>query len=215
MAILLFFFSINPFNEANFVPLPFRSISVLSNPAGIGIGRGAELFFAYSSKSLSSGMTLGNLGFGVSRRDTNTIYELGAGIKFPGAFSVGYARQFGDTTENIIGLICAIGRYLNFGCTSTLGTKKYVHGGAGIKIGGGILTLAGELVYEGIDDSTDYLFGFTISPTYGIKVNFLSDSDWHWNAGLNLGTSKLRLGVIYSRQDKKLTGGIIISAQSF
>ncbi|MEO0206502.1 MAG: hypothetical protein ABIL22_07500 [candidate division WOR-3 bacterium] len=215
MMILLFLFSVNPFNEANFVPLPFRSVSVLSNPAGIGIGRGAELFLSYGSKSLKSGIVLGNLGFGVSHLDTSTVYELGAGFKLPGAFSIGYARQFGDTTENIIGLICAISKHLIAGYRTNLGAKKYMHAGAGIKIAGDMLNLAGEMVYEGIDDYTDYLFGFIISPTYGIKLNFLSDPDWNWSAGLNLGTSKLKLGLIYSRKEKKLTGGIILSAQSY
>ncbi len=215
MAIILFLVSVNSFNEANFVSLPIRSISVLSNPAGIGIETGAELFFTYHPGIINGGLTIGNLGLGISRADTNIIYEIGAGVKLPGAFSIGYARQFGDTTENIIGLICVVNQYLRLGYKTNLATKKIMHTGAGVSIGGGIVTIAGELIYEGIEDSTDFNFGFIINPSYGVKVNFISDPRWNWHAGLELGTSKLKLGALYSYKTRTFSGGLILSAQDF
>ncbi|MEO0156435.1 MAG: hypothetical protein ABIL07_04915 [candidate division WOR-3 bacterium] len=215
MAIILFLISVNPFNEANFVPLPIRSISVLSNPAGIGIETGAELFFTYHPKNINSGLTLGNLGFGISRADTNIIFEIGSGVKLPGAFSIGYARQFGDTTENIIGLICVVNQYVRLGYKTNLAKKKITHTGAGVRIGGGIITIAGELIYEGIDDSTDFIFGAIINPSYGVKLNFISDPKWNWHAGIELGTTKLKLNALYSYKTRKFSGGIILSAQDF
>jgi len=215
MVIILFFISVSPFNEANFVPLPIRSISVMSNPAGIGIGTGAEIFLTYHPEIIHCGATLGNLGFGFSRNDTNIIYELGAGVKLPGAFSIGYARQFGDTTENIIGLVCIANQYVRLGYKTNLATKKIMHTGAGVSIGGGLITIAGEMVYEGIRDSVDYIFGFIINPTYGVKINFISDLKLNWHAGLELGTSKLKLSGLYSYQKRKFSGGIILSAQDF
>lgn len=215
MSIILFLVSVNPFNEANFVPLPIRSISVLSNPAGIGIETGAELFFTYHPQIINSGLTLGNFGLGISREDKNIIYELGTGVKLPGAFSIGYARQFGDTTENIIGLICVVNQYVRLGYKTNLATKKINHIGIGLKIGGGIVTIAGELIYEGIEDSTDFIFGAIINPSYGVKLNFISDLKWNWHAGVELGTSKLKLNALYSYKTRKFSGGIILSAQDF
>lgn len=215
MNIILIFIALSPFNEANFVSLPFRSISVLSNPAGIGIEPGAELFFTYHPEIINSGITLGNLGFGISRTKDITNFELGLGIKLPGAFSFGYARQFGDTTENIAGLICNLNRYFALGYRTTLGTKKYMQAGAGIRLLGNFFTLAGEIAYEGIDDTTAYHLGCIISPSYGVKINFVSDLNCDWHAGLVLGTAKLKLGLIYFYSEKKFTGGIIISAQSY
>ncbi len=215
MTILLFVFAVNPFNEANFVPLPFRSLSVLSNPAGIGIGGGAELFFTYHPERINSGFTLGNFGFGVYHTTDTTNYELGGGIKVPGAFAIGYAHQFGDTTEKIFGSIGNFGRYLSLGYKTTIGRKKYMQAGIGVRFISDVLVFAGEMAYEGIDDFRAYKFGFIIAPTYGVKINFLSDPDWHWHAGIMLGTTKLKLGLIYSRQDRKFTSGIILSAQSY
>ncbi len=215
MAIIIFLVSLSPFNEANFVPLPIRSISVLSNPAGIGIETGAELFFTYHPKIINSGLTLGNLGLGISREGTNIIYEIGAGVKLPGAFSIGYARQFGDTTENTIGLICVINQYVRFGYKTNLATKKFTHTGAGVRIGGGIITIAGELIYEGIEDFTDFIFGFIINPSQGVKINFISDPKWNWHTGVELGTSKLKLSALYSYKTRKFSGGVILSAQDF
>jgi hypothetical protein len=212
--VILFFIAISPFNEANFVPLPFRSISLLSNPAGIGINPGAELFLTYHPELLQGGISIGNLGFGIARTDTNLIYEIGGGYKLPGAFAIGYGRQFGDTTENIIGVICIPNQYIRLGYKTNLAHKKFIHTGIGINIVG-LLTLACQMNYEGIDDTKDYLFGFILNPSYGVKINFASDQEWNWHIGINLGTSKLNLGLIYSYNTKKFTGGFIISAQSY
>lgn len=215
MNILLIFIVINPFNEANFISLPHRSLSIFSNPAGIGLNPGAELFFTYHPIIINSGITLGNLGFGLLRTEGTTNYELGAGFKLPGAFSLGYARQFGDTTENIIGLICNLNRYLTLGYKTTFGKKKYMQAGAGIRFYGNFLTLAGDMTYEGIDDTTAYYLGCIVNPVYGVMINLFSDIDWNWHAGIVLGAKKLRLALMYSSPQKKFTTGIIISAQSF
>ncbi|MGQ9664344.1 MAG: hypothetical protein ACUVUH_03305 [bacterium] len=215
MNILLLVVTVSPFNEANFVSLPYRSISIFSNPAGIGILPGAELFFTYHPQIMTGGVTLGNLGFGISRTEDITNYELGAGYKLPGVFSVGYAHQIGDTTENIIGLIGNLNRYLTLGYRTTLGKKKYMQTGAGIRLFGNILTLVVDMTYEGIDDTTAYYLGCIISPAYGVMINLISDLDWDWHAGIVLGTTKLRLGLMYSSPQRKFATGIIISAQNF
>ena len=91
----------NPFYSANFTPLPIRSVSMFSNPAGLGIRPGAEAFATYhwGSETITAGASAQNLGFGFQRIDTLEIFELGLGYKLPGAFSLGYAYQFGDTTN--------------------------------------------------------------------------------------------------------------------
>lgn len=215
MNILLIFIAVNPFNEANFVSLPYRSLSVFTNPAGIGLNPGAEFFFTYHPEIINSGITLGNLGFGIQRTKEITNYELGSGFKLPGVFFIGYARQFGDTTENIIGVICNLNRYLTLGYKTTLGKKKCMQGGAGVRFFGNFLTLAGDITYEGIDDTTAYYLGCIINPAYGVLLNFFSDLDWNWHAGIVLETAKLKLGLIYSWQVKKFTAGIKISAQGY
>ncbi len=216
MLFILFAFTASPFNEANFVALPNRSISVFSNPAGIGKSPGAELFFTYHPEIVNSGITIGNLGFGISKADSITNYEIGAGIKLPGVFSVGYSRQFGDKSENICGVICDLNQYLSLGYKTTLGRKKYMQAGAGVRILGSFLTLTGEMTYEGIEDFSDYCFGCIISPANGVKINFLSTPDWDWHIGIVLGTTKIKFGLMYAyKAEKKFTGGILVSAQGY
>ncbi|MCX7995192.1 MAG: hypothetical protein N3A65_05430 [candidate division WOR-3 bacterium] len=213
MKLLIFLITVSPFNEANFVALSFRSISVMSNPAGIGVNTGAELFFSYHSGVKNAGITIGNLGAGISHTDTNSIYEIGTGVKLPGAFSIGYARQFGDTTENIIGLLCVPNQFLLSGMKMNLSRKKYMHYSAGLRLMGNTFIVAGEFIYEGIENSKKYIFGFIISPLQGVKINFLSDTQWNWHGGLALSTSNLELSGIYSYRTKKFSVGLKLSAQ--
>ena len=95
MTLMLFFIiATNPFYEANFSSLPMRSLSIFSNPAGLGINRGAEIFgTSYPDPDIiMTGVSLSNLGLGMNKNlDGATYYELGLGYKLPGAFSLGYA----------------------------------------------------------------------------------------------------------------------------
>ncbi|MEO0135983.1 MAG: hypothetical protein ABIL40_04145 [candidate division WOR-3 bacterium] len=207
--------TVSPFNEANFVSLPRRSISVLHNPAGIGINTGVEMFVTFHSTEKNAGLVLGNLGCGIVHTDAGDIYELGTGIKLPGAFAIGFAREFGDTTENIIGVICLLNRYLGLGLKTNLARKKYVHCSANAKLFADILTLAGGVIYEGIENSRDYRWGIIVAPQYGVKINLFTDIKSEWHAGCELGTSKLKLSGIYSYPLKKFSFGLILSAQDY
>ncbi len=90
-----------------------------------------------------------------------------------------------------------------------------MHGGASIKILDEILTLAGELIYDKADDSKGYLFGFIISPATGVKLNFVSDTEWNWSGGLALGSQQLKLSALYSHKTEKFCFGMILSAQGY
>ncbi len=214
--LLLFILSISPFNEANFVALPYRSVSVLSNPAGIGKSPGAEAFLAYRSDSVTCGITIGNIGGGFLRVDSNMIYEISTGFKLPGVFSIGYARQFGDSSENIFGLECDMSQYFVLGYKTTLGRKKYMNAGAGLMMLGSALIVTGEMNYEGIDDYNDYRFGFLFAPTKGVTLNFVSDLDWHWHSGVVLAGPRIKLAFLYSHKvANKFSVGLLLSAQSY
>lgn len=82
--ILIFVLSVNPFYEANFTSLPMRSISIFSNPAGLGIQRGAESYVTCHPDRLMNASSLGNFGLGITKIDSVTYYETGLGLKLPG-----------------------------------------------------------------------------------------------------------------------------------
>jgi hypothetical protein len=204
-----------PFYEANFTPLPIRSISVLSNPAGLGIQTGAEGFITYDrdTEVIKGGACASNLGFGMIKNDTVTNYEIAVGYKLPGAFSLGYAYEFGDTSNHILGVQCRASDKLALGFKTTLGKTKYMYAGVGIMPYQEYLFLNFEVEYEGIIDTFTYYFGARIQPYKGISACFMSDEDLNWHAGIELSLGYAKIAGLYSHEDSKLSAGILISAQ--
>ncbi len=215
--ILICLLSVNPFYEANFSSLPMRSVSVFSNPGGIGINTGAEAFFTYHPDKIMAALLLGNTGAGIIKIDTIKYYEIAVGYKLPGAISLGYAYQFGDTdtTNHIFGLICHASPKLSLGYRTTIGDKKHMFGGITIKPFQEYLFISGDIEYEGIDSIRNYYYGAIIQPMDGLKMNFYADQDFNWNAGLELCFGKIKLAGAYSKADEKFSAGIIISAQDY
>jgi hypothetical protein len=215
LLIALLGFIVHPFYEANFSPLPIRSISVFSNPAGLGIHLGAEAFATYrqATEAITAGICAGNLGFGYRKVDTLHFFEIGVGYKLPGAFSLGYAYDFGDTSSHIIGVQCRASEKISLGYKMTLGKKKYLYGGVGIMPYLEYVTLNFELQYEGINDTLTYYFGGLIQPYQGIGVFFMSDKELNWHAGIALSLGYVKLTGAYTYEDKKLSAGILVSAQ--
>jgi hypothetical protein len=213
--ILIFLLSINPFYEANFSSLPMRSISVFSNPGGLGVQPGAELFFTYHPDVITTGISLGLAGAGIKKIDTLYYYEAGAGINLPGAFSLGYTHQFGDTSSHIFGLIGHVSPQLSIGYKTTLGNIYHMFGGISIRTQKANLTISGDIEYEGVRDIFNYYYGLMYRPIEGLKLNFLADQDFNWHGGLELAFGKIKIAGAYSKSDKKLTGGILFSAQTY
>jgi hypothetical protein len=217
--ILILISSSNPFYEANFTSLPIRSISVFSNPAGLGIQRGAESFFTYHPDITITGASMGNLGFGMTKIDSITYYEAGVGLKLPGAFSLGYACQFDlkdyNISSHIFGFICRPSPELSLGYKTTLGSRYHMFGGISIKPLKEFLTLSCDIEYEGINDILNYYYGVMIQPLDGVQLNCHADKEFNWNAGTELTFGKIKLAGKYSSMDKKFSGGIILSAQSY
>lgn len=223
MLILLFYIlSVNPFYEANFTSLPKRSLSVFSNPAGTGYLVGAEGFITYHPDPdiITVGVSLANLGIGMKKIDDVTYYEVGAGVKLPGAFSIGYAYQFDksddyDISNHIFGLICRPNQTSSFGYKTTLGKRNHMFGGLSIWPLEEYLTLSADLEYEGIDSIFTFYYGAMVQPLTGLNVNFHADKDFNWNAGLEFSFGKIKVAGSYASVDKKFSGGIILSAQNY
>ncbi len=218
MAVLLIFLlSVNPFYEANFSSLPRRSLSVLSNPGGLGIQPGAEAFFTYRFDPyiIETGVSLANLGLGMYKTSGFTYYESGVGYKLPGALSLGYAFQFGDTTNHVFGLVGHPTPNLSLGYTTTIGSRRHMFGGISIRPAAEYITMSCDLEYEGIDDIFNVYYGASIRPIEGLNLNFYADKDFNWNAGLEVSLGKIILAGAYSDADEKFSGGIILSAQSY
>jgi len=218
MAVLLIFLlSVNPFYEANFSSLPKRSLSTLANPSGLGIQPGAEAFFAYHPDPyiIETAVSLANLGFGMHKTSGFTYYESGVGYKLPGALSLGYAFQFGDTTNHIFGLVGHPSPNLSLGYRTTIGSKSHMFGGISIRPAAEYITMSCDIEYEGIDDIFNVYYGASLSPMNGLNLNFHADKDFNWNAGLEVSFGKIILAGAYSAVDEKFSGGIILSAQSY
>lgn len=219
MSLLILLISINPFYEANFTSLSMRSISVFSNPAGLGIHPGGEYFFAYRPDLIIMGASMNYFGMGLTKEDTITYYELGLGYELPGAFSLGYAHQFDikdyGISSHIFGLVCRPNQQVLLGYTTTIGDTNHMFGGMSIKLFDEYIILSVELEYEGIDSIFTYYYGGMLLPVEGLKINFHTDEDFNWNAGLELSFGKIKLAGIYSKADKKFSGGIILSAQTY
>ncbi len=215
---VIFLLSVNPFYEANFVSLPMRSVSVFTNPAGLGIQPGAEFLFTYHPDKMLPALTLGNIGFGMTKIDSVKYYEAGLGYKLPGAFSLGYAHQFGDTANHILGLIGRSSPYISIGYRTTVGERFHMIGGMSIRPFQEYVTISGDIEYEGIDSILNYSYGVMLMPTDGIKMNFHAghrNDDFNWNAGIELSFSHIKIAGAYSSIDEKFSGGIILSAQSY
>jgi hypothetical protein len=217
MLLMIFAYVGNPFYAANFTPLPIRSMSMFSNPAGLGIRTGAEAFVTYhmGTETITSGASANNLGFGVKKADTVKIFELGLGYKLPGAFSLGYAFQFGDTTNHILGIEARATQKWSLGYKTTIGTKKHMYGGIAVMPYEDYLTLNFEVEYEGIDSIFTFYYGVQIRPYKGIGAYFFADKEFDWNAGLEISLGYVKFAGLYSSADKKLSGGLIFSAQKY
>ncbi|MGB3341967.1 MAG: signal peptide peptidase SppA [bacterium] len=218
ISIIILIVAINPFYEANFSSLPMRSISVFSNPAGLGINRGAEIFGIYHPDPdiITVGLSLSSLGLGMIKElDSTTVYEVGVGYKLPGAFSLGYAYQFGDASNNFLGIECRATRKLTLGYKTTLGEKYHMFGGISIRPFEEYLTLSCDLEYEGIDSIFTYYWGAMFIPTEGLKMHFQANEDFDWQAGLEISVGKMKLAGSYCDAEEKISGGIMFSAQSY
>lgn len=217
--LLLCILSVTPFYEANFTSLPKRSISVFSNPAGIGIHLGAEAFLTYhhDPKIITTGLSVGNLGIGLIKVEDSTYYEIATGLKLPGVFSIGYAFQFGAFANNdhIIGFICHPTQKSSFGYKTTLGGINHMFGGLSIMPFQDYITLSADIEYEGIDSVFTYYYGGMLQPLKGLKLHFHADEEFNWNTGLELSLGKAKIAGTYSSIDKKFTGGILVSAQDY
>jgi hypothetical protein len=140
-------------------------------------------------------------------------YEAGAGLRLPGAFSVGYAYGFGDTSVHVLGVICRLSDYVTLGYKTTIGNVNHMFGGLSIMPFGQYVKIGGDIEYEGNEDILAYYLGTIVEPVAGFKLNFFTDGEWNWHAGIEFGIPKFRLAGLYSRQDRKLSGGIVLSAQ--
>ncbi len=219
MLLMIVAFVGNPFYSSNFTPLPIRSVSMFSNPAGLGIRPGAEAFATYhwGSETITAGASAHNLGFGVQKIDTLKIFELAAGYKLPGAFSLGYAFQFGDTTttNHILGIQCRATKKWSLGYKVTLATKKHMYGGVAVTPYEDYLTLNFELEYEGIDTIFTYYYGVQLRLYEGVSACFFADEEFDWNTGLEISFGYVKLTGLYSSADKKINAGVILSAQKY
>ncbi len=208
----------NPFYEANFSSLPTRSVSIFSNPGGLGIQPGAEFLFTYHPDTLMPALTLGNLGLGMLKIDSIKYYEIGVGYKLPGVFSLGYAYQFGDTRNHVFGLIARSRPNFSLGYRTTVGDRYHMFGGISIRPFEEYLTLSGDIEYEGVDSLLNYYYGAMIQPTDGVKLNFHAgciEEEFNWNAGLELSFGRIKLAGAYSNLDENFRIGVILSAQRY
>jgi hypothetical protein len=190
---------------------------MFSNPAGLGIQIGAEAFVTYhpEPKTIMTGACANNFGFGLKKVDSLTVYEAAIGYRLPGAFSLGYAFVFGDSSSHAFGLECRPDAKLSLGYKTTLGAKKHMYGGISIMPFMNYIILDFEIEYEGIDSIFNYYFGGRLQPVRGVSALFLADEDLHWHAGLELSLGYLKLAGIYSHEEEKFSGGVIISAQKY
>lgn len=215
---LLCMLSANPFYESNFSSLPLRSVSVFSNPAGLGIQPGAELLFTYHPDTLMPALTLGNLGLGMKKADSLTYLEIGTGYKLPGVFSIGYAHQCGDTSNHVFGVIARSGPHFSLGYKTSVGKRYHMVGGISLRPFEEYVTLSADVEYEGVDSIINFYYGAMIQPLDGLKLNFHAghmDEEFNWNAGLEFSFGKIKLAGAYSSSDETFRAGLILSAQPY
>jgi len=216
--VLIFIFTIHPFYDANFSALPIRSVSVFSNPAGLGLQPGSELLFTYHPDLIMSTITASHLGFGLMGIDSIRNYEIGAGYKLPGALSIGYAYQWGDTSFHVLGLIGRMNKYVSIGYRTTVGKTMHMFGGIALRPHEKYLTLSADLEYEGIDTVFNVYYGAVVQPVSGVKLNFHMahiDSEAHWNTGLELSFGRIKVAGAYASRDETFSAGIILSSEPY
>jgi hypothetical protein len=208
--------STSPFYSANFF-LPIRSLSVFSNPSGLGISPGAEAFATYdfASEIITAGAYANNIGFGYIKDDTTQIYEAAIGYRLPGAFTIGYAYEFGDTSVHILGVECRPNQQLALSYRTELKHKRYISGGIEIMPYLQYLTLGFAATYEGIDDTLTFLYGALVTPVKGMSAFFFADKEFNWNTGVELSFGYGKITGSYSQQTQKFSGGLLISAQRY
>ncbi len=216
--ILICMLSTNPFYESNFSSVPLRSVSIFSNPAGLGIQPGAELLFTYHPDTLMPALTLGNLGLGMKRVDSLKYFEIGTGYKLPGVFSIGYAHQCGDTSNHVFGVIARSSPRFSLGYKTSVGNRYHMVGGISLRPFEEYITLSGDIEYEGVDSILNFYYGAMIQPLDGLKLNFHAghiDEEFNWNAGLEFSFGKIKLAGAFSSSDEKFRAGLILSAQPY
>lgn len=219
--LMIVLFNINPFYDSNFRSLPMRSASLFSNPAGLGFFPGSELLSTYefdrdNPNTFMWGATLKNIAFGWSMVDTFNYYEAAVGYDIPGAFSLGYAYQFGDRKDHILGILGHPTEQLSLGYRTTVGEYFHMFGGLSIRPLKNYLTLSADVEYEGIDSVLTYYYGAMLQPITGIKVYAHSNEDFsNWHAGLNVSLGQIVVAGAYTHEGHKISAGIILSAMSY
>ncbi len=219
--LVLIVLAVQPFYEGNFSSLPIRSVSVFSNPAGLGFRPGSELLFVYHPDVYMPALTAANLGLGMMEVDSIRYYEIGGGYKLPGVFSIGYAYQWGDTSSHVLGVIGRFNKNISIGYRTTLGGTNHMFGGISVRPYEELVTLSADVEYEGRDSILNFYLGAMLQPITGVKLNFHtahndSDfSDFDWNTGLELSFGRFKLAGEYTSSDKKFSAGIIVSAQRY
>ncbi|UCD19282.1 MAG: hypothetical protein JSU64_07665 [candidate division WOR-3 bacterium] len=215
--LITFGFLISPFYDANFTSLPARSVSLFSNPAGLGVNTGAEAFATYhlDSDIITTGASMGNLGFGYRKNDTLDFYQVGVGYKLPGAFSLGYSYEFGDTSIHVLGIECRPSGQFVLGYKTTLGETNYMFGGISILPYGDYVVLSLELEYEGNDSIFTFYYGTRIKPYKGMSAFFIADEDFDWHAGIEISLGYAKICGMYSYEEEKFSAGLLVSAQRY
>lgn len=213
--LMVMFISNSAFHDAHFSSLPSRASALFSNPAGLGRYPGSEALFAYDPDHLTGGVLLGYGGVGVRKTDTTYRYETGVGYRLPGAFSFGYAYQFGDTSLHRIGVIGTISPKLTIGYTTTLGERMHMYYGISVMPFQRYLTVLGDIEYEGIDSILNYYYGAVLQPRPGLGLYIGADQDLAWRAGIAVSFGYVNIAGLYVDEDEKFSAGVLLSAQSY
>jgi hypothetical protein len=212
---MVMFISTNAFYDAHFSSLPARATGFFSNPAGLGRQPGSEILFVYEEDYLLGAALLGYGGMGVIKADTTYRYEAGIGYRLPGAFSFGYAYQFGDTSLHVVGVIGALSPRLTVGYKTTWGERKHMFYGISLTPFERYLTLVGDIEYEGIGDILNYYYGAVLQPQGGLGLSFSADQDFNWRAGLMVSLGYLKIAGLYIDESSQFSVGVLVSAQSY
>jgi hypothetical protein len=211
---ILMFISTNAFYDAQFSSLPARTTAFFSNPAGLGRHQGSEILFMYDSDYLMGAALLGYGGLGVMKRDTLYRYETGVGYRLPGAFSFGYAYQFGDTSLHNIGVIGVVSPKLTIAYKTTLGERYHMFCGISLIPFERYLVLVGDIEYEGITDTFNYYYGAVLQ-SRGSGLSFSADQDFNWRVGLTVSFGYVKIAGMYRDEDRAFSGGVLFSAQTY
>ena len=218
--LLVALIAVHPFYDGNFSSLAFRTTSIYHNPAGLGLQPGSELsvFYDYHADypdQLIPCFALRNFGIGWLQMDTIDYYEASVGFKLPGAFSLGYAYQFGDSTHHKAGIVSHPTQQLSLGYYTTVGEIFHMFGGISLRPYKDYLTLSCDIEYEGTDSIMDYHYGGFIQPVDGIKAHFFANKDFHWKTGLEISFGQIKIAGTYDNEAERISGGVILSAHPY